>query len=308
MTDPGRGRSSLTPAAPDMARVDEHNPVWNLPGFHLDNTRSWGPISASIVSRPAGEGGWRSDYHRIMYNHVGLTSTPTVQYENGPTQRFQALPSQVAFVPRGAAARFTVPAPVQFIQILQTPETSVSLISDMVRGGAVDLEPTSPFDDPLVSQIASTITNEMKGGFLDRILTDALNTALAVQITRHFVDPSKIALTPSNGLSRERLNRVQDYIEAHLDDRLTLTELAGVACLSPYHFSRSFKQVTGVGLHHYVMQRRLERAKTLMRRTNEPLALIAQEAGFADQSHLNSAFRREMGVTPGQFRAELSRS
>jgi AraC family transcriptional regulator len=115
-----------------------------------------------------------------------------------------------------------------------------------------------------------------------------------------------IALTPSNGLSRERLNRVQDYIEAHLDDRLTLTEIAEVACLSSYHFTRSFKQTTGVGLHHYVMQRRLERAKTLMRRTNRPLAVIAQEAGFADQRHLNAAFSRETGVTPGQFRAALA--
>jgi len=176
----------------------------------------------------------------------------------------------------------------------------------MVRGGAVDLEPTSPFDDPLVSQMASTIANEVERGFLDRILADALNTALAVQITQHFVDPSKIALTPSNGLSRDRLKRVQDYIEAYLDDRLTLTELTEVACLSAYHFSRSFKQATGVGLHHYVMQRRLERAKTLMRRTNQPLAAIAQEAGFADQRHLISIFRREVGVTPGQFRAALT--
>jgi AraC family transcriptional regulator len=85
-----------------------------------------------------------------------------------------------------------------------------------------------------------------------------------------------------------------------------LTELAGVACLSSYHFSRSFKQTTGVGLHYYVMQRRLERAKTLMRRTNQSLAVIAQEAGFADQRHLNAAFRREIGVTPGQFRAALA--
>jgi Bacterial regulatory helix-turn-helix proteins, AraC family len=91
----------------------------------------------------------------------------------------------------------------------------------------------------------STIANEMKDGFLDRILVDALNTALAARIVRRFVDQSAIALTPSNGLSRDRLNRVQDYIAAHLDDRLSLTELAGVACLSPYHFSRSFKQATG---------------------------------------------------------------
>ena len=99
---------------------------------------------------------------------------------------------------------------------------------------------------------------------------------------------------------------MQDYIEAHLDDRLTLTELAGVACLSAYHFSRSFKQATGVGLHHYVMQRRLERAKALMRRTDQPLALIALEAGFSDQSHFATLFRRETGVTPGQFRAAMA--
>jgi AraC family transcriptional regulator len=92
-----------------------------------------------------------------------------------------------------------------------------------------------------------TLANEIDGGFVDGILADALNTALAVQVTRRFVDPSVLILEPSSGLTRERLKRVQDYIEAHLDDRLTLTDLAGVACLSPDHFSRSFKQAVGVG-------------------------------------------------------------
>jgi AraC family transcriptional regulator len=176
----------------------------------------------------------------------------------------------------------------------------------MVRGGRVDLERTFPISDPLVRQIVSTIAREIEGGFLDRLLVDVLNTALAARIMRHFVDPSKITLEPSNGLSRERVQRVCDYIEAHLDDRLNLVELAGVACLSPYHFSRSFKQAVGVGPQRFVTQGRIERAKTLMRRTNQPLALIAQEAGFADQSHLTSLFRRETGMTPGRYRAALT--
>jgi AraC family transcriptional regulator len=99
---------------------------------------------------------------------------------------------------------------------------------------------------------------------------------------------------------------VRDYVEAHLDDDLSLTMLADIACLSPYHFSRSFKQAVGVGVQRYVMQRRIERAKILMRRTNQPLALIAQVAGFTDQSHLTSTFRREVGVTPGRYRAALA--
>jgi AraC family transcriptional regulator len=101
------------------------------------------------------------------------------------------------------------------------------------------------------------------------------------------------------------LKRVCDYIEAHLDDRLTLTEIAGVACLSTYHFSRSFKEAVGVGPRRYIVQWRVERAKALLQRSEQPLSWVAQEARFADQSHLTAEFRRQLGVTPGRFRAEL---
>ena len=208
--------------------------------------------------------------------------------------------------PAGQFVRSDLRGPVRFIQILQSPDTYHNFVSELVRGGAVSLEPRVNVDDPLISRIALSIVSNMEGGFLDHVLADALNTALAVRIVRLFVDPSAINLPPSNGLSRERLWRVCDYIEAHLDDRLTLTEVARVACLSPYHFSRSFKQAVGVGPRRYIVQRRVARAKTLLRRTNQPLSWVAKEAGFADQSHLTAEFRRQIGVTPGQFRAALA--
>ena len=193
----------------------------------------------------------------------------------------------------------------RFIQILQNRETYNNLVAEFVRGGTVRLEPRDVFTDPLISQVALTVANEIDGGFADGILADALNTALAVQVMRRFVNPSAMMLEPVNGLSRERLKRVRDYIETHLNDRLTLADLAGVACLSIYHFSRSFKQAVGAGPQRYVMRQRIERAKTLLRRTNLPLASIALEVGFTDQSHLTSIFRRETGITPGRFRAAL---
>jgi AraC family transcriptional regulator len=114
-------------------------------------------------------------------------------------------------------------------------------------------------------------------------------------------------LPTSKGLSPERLQRVRDYIKAHLDDCLSLTVLADTACLSPYLFSRSFKQAVGVGPQRSVVERRVERAKTLMRqRTGQPLASIALEAGFSDQSHLTQGFRRATGVTPSRFSAALA--
>jgi hypothetical protein len=71
------------------------------------------------------------------------------------------------------------------MQALQSPTAYETIISDMVCGGTVQFETRNPIDDPLVSQIVSTLAHEMEGDFLDHILVDALNTALAVRILRH---------------------------------------------------------------------------------------------------------------------------
>jgi AraC family transcriptional regulator len=155
----------------------------------------------------------------------------------------------------------------------------------------------------LLSEIVSTLAQEMEGAFADRVLVESLGTAMFIRLARHFV--GHLPLPTKNGFSPERLQRVRDYIEAHLDEDLSLTVLGDIACLSPYHFSRSFKQAVGVGPRRYVMRRRIERAKTLLRRTDQPLSWVAQEAGFYDQSHLTTEFRREIGVTPARFRAAL---
>jgi AraC family transcriptional regulator len=92
------------------------------------------------------------------------------------------------------------------------------------------------------------------------------------------------------------------YIEEHLAEDLSLSDLAAVVHLSPYHFARIFKESVGFSPHQYVIQRRVERARLLLSTTNWSLTAIAHMAGFAHESHLALHFKRLTGLTPRHYR------
>lgn len=106
------------------------------------------------------------------------------------------------------------------------------------------------------------------------------------------------------GLSARAIRRVSDYIAANLDHDVKLEQLAAVAGLSVFHFSRQFKQSLGVTPHRYLMRRRLDRARELLEETELPLSEIALATGFADQGHLTRQFRHASGMTPRSYRRE----
>jgi AraC family transcriptional regulator len=279
------------------------NSLWQAPEVEISRIKSWASITAVSYRRAGGESVWRGDRHRIILTRDHIPPM-LLQVEQGPTwQKPAAAPGALSFYPAGLTVRGVVKPGGRLIQVLWDTDVYSALLPEL-GAEASRFEFLVLLQDPLLAQIVFTLAQEVEGGFADRILVESLGTALCIRIARRFV--RDLPLPTSKGLSPGRLQRVRDYIEAHLDEDLSLTVLADIACLSPYHFSRSFKEAVGAGPQRYVMERRLERAKTLMRRTNQPLALIAQEAGFSDQSHLTSIFRREMGVTPGRYRAAIA--
>jgi AraC family transcriptional regulator len=127
-------------------------------------------------------------------------------------------------------------------------------------------------------------------------------TALsAYLLQRYATRPCKNEIL-AGSLPRRRLQRVVDFIEANLASDVGLGELAAVAIMSPHHFSELFRRSTGESPHRYVVTRRLERAKNLLRETDLNILDIALSVGFADQSSFTKVFRRRVGVTPGAFR------
>lgn len=96
--------------------------------------------------------------------------------------------------------------------------------------------------------------------------------------------------------------RLDAYIAAHMARRITVVELAQVACLSPSHFHAQFKDSVGLTPHQYLLKTRLDHAARLLRESPLALVRIAEECGFSSQSALTTAMRRYMGLTPKRLR------
>ncbi len=104
------------------------------------------------------------------------------------------------------------------------------------------------------------------------------------------------------GLPPRALRRVREFVEAHLEENISIQALASIAGLSMYHFARAFKQSEGMTPHEYLIQCRVRRAKDLLAATDLPLSEIALASGFSDQSHCARRFREHVGVTPSSYR------
>jgi AraC family transcriptional regulator len=136
------------------------------------------------------------------------------------------------------------------------------------------------------------------------LMVETLSAALGVYILRHYADRSAASppLPAAKGtLDGRRLARVLAFIDAHLGRELGLEELAREACLSPFHFARSFKAATGLPPHRYLLHRRHAHAKALLARRTLSLAEVALACGFSSQAHFSTSFKQATGVSPRTF-------
>src|SRR5258706_10436495 len=156
---------------------------------------------------------------------------------------------------------------------------------------------------PQIETIALSLLSELRSeGLGGRLYVESLANILGIHLLRQHSSVKQPSLPRSVGLDRATLRHVSTYIEEHLAEDLSLSEMAAVAFLSPYHFARLFKASTGFAPHQYVIGRRIERAKLLLSTTNWPLTVIAHSVGFAHESHLAQHFKRLTGLLPSSYR------
>ena len=105
-------------------------------------------------------------------------------------------------------------------------------------------------------------------------------------------------------LQKWRMKWVGDFVDAHLDQRITLPDMAATARLSRMYFAAQFRAATGVRPHNYLLRRRIDRACTLLRESQMPLVEIALSVGFQTQAHFTTVFKRFVGETPCRWRCK----
>ncbi|MFC6296303.1 helix-turn-helix domain-containing protein [Pseudomonas sp. CCM 7893] len=104
------------------------------------------------------------------------------------------------------------------------------------------------------------------------------------------------------GLAAHQRRQLVEYIDQQLAEPISLGQLAGMCALSEYHFARMFRESFGLPPHQYLLARRVNRARELLRSSSLPLSEIALACGFSSASHFTNRFRQAMGATPGEYR------
>ena len=160
-----------------------------------------------------------------------------------------------------------------------------------------------PMHDPLHRHIALVLQAESDAeDVAGHLYAQALADALVVHFLRRYALSRQSLHTVTGGLAPSKLRRTIAYIKAHLEQTLSLAELAAVAQTSPTHFARLFKHATGLAPHRYVTTCRMEQAKQLLAATDVSLSEIGLQIGCADQSHFTALFRKYVSTTPQAYR------
>lgn len=134
---------------------------------------------------------------------------------------------------------------------------------------------------------------------------NALMQHLAAHLVEKYTDVASAKPDYRGGLPIGKLRKVENFVRERLDEEISVDALAELVELSPFHFSRVFKQATGMAPLQFITRERIARAQQLIRETSHSMLDIALDVGYTSPSHFARIFRRMVGVTPTEFRSAL---
>jgi len=262
-------------------------------GVAIDELSSYSPRNLAVGPR---------DHYLLSIN---LDDTTYVRSERfGMIYEGAGRIGEAAIVPAGTDMKWDGTIPPH-ITIRFSPAALLEMASEVQRAGYREAAIGNHFRirDASIRDIAALMRRELRRA--PHPAQDVLVESLTIELLAHLLRGYSIRPgqddRPLPWAAPAALRRALAYVEDQPHARISLEELAGVAGLSRYHFSRLFRRYVGVGPARYVERSRLEQAKAMIALAHLPLTEIAHALGFADQSHFTRRFRHHFGCAPTAY-------
>jgi AraC family transcriptional regulator len=246
--------------------------------------------------------------HSMTAHRVAIHGSPVKidVRQDGRRLREHFLKGDLTYTPSGIQFGARWQEEREVLTVLLEPEFVSTAANELIEEYKVETVPHFRFRDPLIKEIGLALGAEVKsGGLLGRLYSEALAHLLVVHIVKRYSTSGRPVHDVIGSLPKHKLRRAIEFINDNLEQNIALAEIATTVEMSPYHFSRLFKQSTGLAPHQYVLEQRIERARTLLSKTALPLVEIAYSLGFTSQSHFTALFRRFTATTPKAYRKSL---
>lgn len=268
--------------------------------------QGWENILVEQFQHPAGEGKtYYSDEHSICLSLAPrpvcllLTQGDKTRTELYAKGDFGITPAQMPLFARWDSDD-------HFLQIRIASHVLQSVARETLdkNPDRLELLPEFRTRDPQLEAIGMMLLAELKQENLGgRLYIESLTNVLAIHLLRQYVAAKPRLAVYKGGLPKRQLLHVLDYIDTHLNQDIKLADLAQLLSMSQFHFSHLFKQSIGMAPYQYLLQQRVERAKQLLKQTDQSIVDIAFLCGFNSHSHLSKQFRQFTGMTPTAYRA-----
>lgn len=223
----------------------------------------------------------------------------------GHNQVVEISSGALSIVPAGAAYQWSTRGPVEFAHLYLRPQAFERVGAEEFDRDSSALYPEDRLgvQDGLIQALFTAMLDEiaLRSG-RSRLYLDTLLHLLLLRLLRHYAAAPRAPLRARHSMAPARLRRVVDYMETNLAGDIALADLASVAAMSPFHFSRAFAAVTGTPPYAFLLNRRIERAKLLLTHGSDQVSAVAAQCGFHSAGQFSRMFKRLTGSSPLHFR------
>jgi AraC family transcriptional regulator len=225
-----------------------------------------------------------------------------------PRDKALVLPRSLVLTPREVGLQWENSGPPTILQVYLRHSIYAEAVRELCGCDVCEAEiiPRFAFQDPLLEQLVLAIGARVRDRSLDdKLYVDAVAQLIAMHLVQNYASCSRtVRALKTMAIPSWKIRRLIEFIEEHLGGDLSLEAISAAVEISPLYLPRAFKSAVGQTPHQYVLDRRIERAKELLRSTDLPIMNVALSAGFSSQGHLCNSFMRRVGISPAGYRRQ----